>query len=130
MIQMIDIIRQFRPERIYLPYAKDQHPDHQNTYQMVVKAARYASFSGFAQCQYKKEWQTKELLCYEIWTPMEHVDFTEDITEYIEDKRRAMREHKSQLEKRDYDAALLGLNRYRGVISKKGKYCEAFKIVS
>lgn len=127
--KLIRTIRETRPERIYLPHEHDRHPDHQSTYHIVLKAAEYASHVDWAQYEFPYEWRTEELWCYEIWTPITYVDVAEDITEYIEQKVMAIREHKSQIEKRDFAEAIMSLNRYRAVMQNVGKYCEVFKVI-
>ncbi len=39
-----------------------------------------------------------------------------------------MAEHASQLANLAYDEAFCGLNRYRGVMTGRGRYCECFDI--
>jgi len=37
--------------------------------------------------------------------------------------------HKSQLEYIRYDEAICGLNRYRGIMTGQGEYCECFQVI-
>jgi LmbE family N-acetylglucosaminyl deacetylase len=68
-------------------------------------------------------------LAYEVWTPLSEFNYVEDISEFIDKKIAALKEHKSQIQQIRYDEAMEGLARYRGAMTGKGKYCEVFNIV-
>jgi LmbE family N-acetylglucosaminyl deacetylase len=68
------------------------------------------------------------ILAYEVWTPLARIAYVEDISPTLDLKRRAMAEHASQLANLAYDEAFCGLNRYRGVMTGRGRYCECFDI--
>ena len=47
----------------------------------------------------------------------------------MEQKLEALRMHASQIKYIRYDEAVMGLNRYRGIMSGKGDYCECFQLL-
>ena len=95
---------------------------------MVVEAIVRASGPWFQECS-GESWQVQTVLCYEVWTPIQEVSYAEDITEFINLKIEALKHHKSQIEEIRYDEAVKGLNRYRGIMTGKGKYCECFQVL-
>jgi len=69
------------------------------------------------------------MLTYEVWTPLSQYNLAVDISDFMQIKLAALREHKSQLAAIAYDEAVQGLNRYRGVTSGAGQYCECFQLI-
>ncbi|MCU0582152.1 MAG: hypothetical protein MUF26_06840, partial [Syntrophales bacterium] len=53
-----------------------------------------------------------------------------DVTPWIDLKLAAISCHASQVSTVAYDEAVKGLNRYRGVLSGMGDYCEAFQVIT
>lgn len=127
LIQLIDLIRQEQPDIVYIPHRADGHKDHIVTHELVVEAARRAGWRCYQGCK-GNSWKVKTILCYEVWTPLQEVSYLEDISEFMELKLRALRQHTSQLTDHKYDYGVEGLNRFRGSMKKTGKYCEAFQV--
>lgn len=125
---VVGLLRQERPELIYLPHARDMHRDHLKTHELVLEACRRAGGPWHPRCG-EHAWEVDWILAYEIWTPLSEVNMAEDISPYIETKIDAMRRHKSQLEHIAYDEAIRGLNRFRGVSLGRGEYCECFQVL-
>lgn len=122
------LIRRERPRRVYVPHAADVHKDHMKTHELVVEAIRRAAGPWFQECK-GKPWAVGTVLGYEVWTPLQHVTYAEDITDVMDTKLEALRQHKSQITDIQYDEGVQGLNRYRGVMTGKGEYCECFDVV-
>ncbi len=110
-----NLLRRYAPKVIYIPHKNDGHKDHRATHKIVAEALR-------------KEDDVREpsILCYEVWTPLERVSRSEDISDVMEKKLEALLEHKSQLEHLNFIEAIKGLNSYRGLMSRKGSYAECF----
>jgi LmbE family N-acetylglucosaminyl deacetylase len=102
--------------------------DHHFTWQLVIEACTKAAGPWFQDCP-TPPWSTSNILAYEVWTPLQQPSYIEDITSFMNDKLTALRCHQSQLEMIQYDEAVEGLNRYRGVMSGQGQYCEAFQVI-
>ncbi|OGY22990.1 MAG: hypothetical protein A2172_03595 [Candidatus Woykebacteria bacterium RBG_13_40_15] len=68
-------------------------------------------------------------MCYEVWTPLQEVSYVEDISKFLDLKIKALEQHKSQLQDINYDEAIKGLNRYRGIMTGKGRFCECFQVL-
>ena len=64
---------------------------------------------------------------YEVWTPLGNPNDLEDLSEIMPRKLRAIRCHRSQIESPRYDRAARGLNAYRGELSARCRYAEAYR---
>ena len=129
LVSIIRIIRENRPALIYMPHKNDAHKDHSVTSELFAEAIRRAAGPWFQECE-GHPWPTERILCYEVWTPLRDVSYAEDITAYLPLKMKALRSHASQLRSIRYDDAAKSLNRYRGIMTGKGRYCECFRALS
>jgi LmbE family N-acetylglucosaminyl deacetylase len=125
---IVALIRSKKPNIIYMPHIKDAVSDHMITASLVVEACRRAAGPWFQECG-EEPWSVKNILGYEIWTPVQNVGHCEDISDFIFAKMRALHMHKSQIEHLRYDEAIQSLNRYRGILTGKGNYCECFQLI-
>ena len=128
LIKIVNLIREKKPNIVYLPHKSDAHKDHIKTHELVIESIGRASGPWFQECK-GKPWSVDTVLCYEVWTPLQDVSYVEDITEFLELKLKALAQHKSQIQDIQYDDAVKGLNRYRGTMTGKGKYCECFQVL-
>lgn len=128
LIPVVNLIREIQPDIVYVPHKYDGHKDHIATNEIVIEAIERAR-SPFFQDLIGKPWLVKDVFCYEVWTPLQNISYVEDITIQMPRKLEAIAKHQSQIENRDYHEAIQGLNRYRGVMTRKGKYCECFEII-
>lgn len=102
-------------DRVYVPHAADDHPDHRAAARLVRRAMDDPP-------------RPVEVLGYEVWTPVPRIDAIVDITEWIEAKVAALREHRTQCEALRFDESARGLSRYRGEMHSwpGGPYAEVF----
>lgn len=114
MAKIEQILSDYQPNWVFLPSPLDYHRDH-------VKLSHALS----AQCQRAKS--VEALLFYEIWAPLP-ASHVVDISTVVEQKRQALQAHATAMACADYEAAMLGLNRYRGLYLGKGKLAEAFYV--
>ncbi len=124
---VMSLIRQLQPTRVYLPHDNDAVPDHQITSRLVTEAIRRAAGTWF-QAGGLEPWRVGTVLGYEIWTPLSTIGYSQDISPYIDLKLEALRIHRTQIETIAYDRAIEGLNRYRGIMSGIGQHCESFQL--
>ena len=108
-------IERHRPDVIYLPWEREGHADHHALYRIVTAAFDRGRCRAMA-------------LGYEVWNAM-IPDVIVDVTPVIEQKRRAMLCHESQLAYVRYDHALLGLSAYRSLHLRGAGYGEALRFV-
>jgi N-acetylglucosamine malate deacetylase 1 len=95
--EVVELIKLYKPEEIYLPHAKDSHKDHQATYELVKEAITQAEIAV-------------EILQYPIWLFWESLLFVQfkfddiadayrlSISSVQEQKNRAITAYRSQLE--------------------------------
>ncbi len=110
------ILGQCLPELIYLPHLGESHLDHQAAFPIVLAALEKISLSA-------------TLRLYEIWTPLIHYDWVENISSVMAKKMRAIRMHRSQLRQLAYDRAISGLNQYRGAFATN-RFAEVFQVTN
>lgn len=104
-----------RPRIVYAPHRHDDHPDHRAAAR-VVRLAAAASRPRI------------ELRHFEIWAPIQDIDYVVDVSDVIEDKLHAIRAYRSQCAVMAFDDAFAGLARYRGEMHSwpGGPYAEVF----
>ena len=108
----------FKPAIIYVPHDKEDHPDHREAAFLAQKA-----ISGL-----RKNITKPVLFMYEVWTPIQQMNYIVDISPFVETKRKAILAHKCQCDVLKFDEAIIGLNRYRGEMHSwpGGDYAEVF----
>ncbi len=125
--KVITIIRKEKPGLIFAPYTNDKHTDHKATAKLVLDSVWKAS-GPWHMGAGKKPWRTESVLMYETWTPIQEPEHFEDISKVISKKVKAINCFKSQVKDINYAEAVKGLNRFRGVMSGLGTYCECFEV--
>jgi LmbE family N-acetylglucosaminyl deacetylase len=119
---IVDIIRDTQPNRIYLPHASDGHPDHE-----AVFAATQQAFHEIDDTDFDAD--TCEVLGYEIWEPIKAPNhFIALSARGLAKKIQAMRVHKTQMLKMAYDDKIVQTATKRGQDSAISQYAEAFHL--
>ena len=121
-------LRDKKPTVVYTPHSGEAIPDHLETYRLVVEGCRRAAGPWFPECG-TEPWQVRTILGYEVWTPLSRVGYCRDITAFMSLKTEALQMHKTQTCGMPFHEAIQGLNRYRGIMSGKGDYCECFELI-
>jgi LmbE family N-acetylglucosaminyl deacetylase len=114
--QLRSLLAARTPDILYVPHPEEAHPDHAAA--VVIVRAALASLSSEAP--------RPQLRGYEVWSPLTRHHWVEDISAVMPQKVRAVRCYRSQLRLFRYDAAVRGLNRYRGILHAASRYAEAF----
>lgn len=116
--QVEELLRELRPDLVYLPFPTDRHPDHRTTNRIFLSALNVTRDLDPPMC------------CgFEVWTPIEP-NCLVDITSVIDIKRRALEQFASQMTSIDFGRCILGLHAYRSMIHLRGHgYAEAFVLV-
>lgn len=111
-----EIIKEVKPDEIYVNYPEDSHQDHRALAQAVISAARY----------------TKRVLFYESYTTLDfQPDIFVDIEAVLAQKLDSLKAHDSQINK-SYPTGLDILESARSIANYRGfqakvKYAEGFK---
>jgi LmbE family N-acetylglucosaminyl deacetylase len=109
--RLADEIRAFGPGQVLCPFPADGHADHQASALALALGARLAGWRGV-------------VLAYEVWSTL-WPNMAIDIGAFAGEKERLIRLYASQMSDRDYAAAVLGLNRFRGM-QHRVEFAEAF----
>ena len=119
VIRLQKTIENWQPRFIYAPHPTEMHVDHQAATRLLRR-----SLESCANARLKRT-----IRLYEVWTPMQQMDEIVDISNFVESKRAAIREHKTQIRAMRLDEAALALNRYRGEMHSwpGGDYAEVFQ---
>ena len=118
--KLVKVIERFQPVEVYTLHPElDRHASHRAVGKATVEALQLANSPA-------------ELWAYEVWGLFPHWDRLEDISEQLETKLAAIREHSSQTAAIQYDEGIAGLNRWRGVFAdphqekSPARYAEVF----
>ena len=106
---------------IYVTHDREMHADHQMAAILTYRALLALSLERPAKLP--------AVWMYEVWTPLQELNRIVDITEHMDAKLAAVRAHKTQCDIMPFDAAVEGLNRYRGEFHSwpGGPYAEVFR---
>lgn len=99
---------------IFIPNFIDTHFDHRSCFIHLQKMLR--------EKKYKSD---LKILFYEVWGTLTTPNVLVDISDVVDVKSEMIKCYASQLDRKDYLNAILGLNKYRGLTKNKA-YCEAF----
>ena len=118
--ELVEVIDEFRPDEVYTLHPElDRHASH--------RAAGKITGDALDRTDSKAE-----LWAYEVWGLFPRWDRLEDISDHLEMKLGAIREHRSQTAAIQYDDGIAGLNRWRGVFAdphqakSPARYAEVF----
>ncbi len=120
------LVRELRPDLVYVSHPGDAHPDHAALAEAAIDAVRRAGAHAFPELG--EPHHMGELRLYEVWTPLAGVAATVDISNVAGRKAAAIRSHASQRGTAAFDEIALGLNRYRSIHLRTATHVEAFGI--
>lgn len=129
--EVIRLVRQVRPDAVYLPHEHDGSFDHRAAHQLVMRAADMAGSRNFAHLG-EPHW-VPCVLGYEVWSPISRPSYLEDISAFAAAKAAALGCYASQVGKgagqaTHVGAAGLALAAYRGAATVGG-HREAFTVI-
>jgi LmbE family N-acetylglucosaminyl deacetylase len=110
------LLADYQPDWVFLPSPLDYHCDHVRIAAFLEPLCRQAP-------------SVTHLLFYEIWAPVPATHVV-DITEQAALKHQALLEHATAMPHGDYERAMDGLNRYRGLYLGRNRIAEAFWVES
>jgi len=129
LIKSTEVVRKVKPNIVYVHHAiPGDHRDHIATNEIAIEAIGRANNPCFQDCD-GDPWNTETILSYEVGTPFSNFNYVEDITDFLDTKIAALEEHKSQMEDINYSDLAKSLSQYRGIMNRKGTYCEAFNVL-
>jgi len=118
--RLAQVIDRFQPDEVYTLHPDlDRHSSHRAVGKITIDALEQLNSKA-------------DLWAYEVWGLFPHWDRLEDLSEQLEIKLAAIKEHRSQVAAIDYDEGIAGLNRWRGVFGdphqekSPARYAEVF----
>jgi len=90
---------------IFIPYIFDQHKDHKAVSLLLAN-----------NLQKRPHRSNLKIAFYEVWSTINLPQYFVDISAVMEDKKKMINFHKSQIATKDYAEKILGLNSYRGLL--------------
>jgi LmbE family N-acetylglucosaminyl deacetylase len=120
--KLVEVMTRLNPVEVYsLHETLDRHPGHRQAGRLVRESLNQAGLTP-----------SGGVWAFEVWGPFAGWDRLEYIDAYVEKKKRAIAEYRSQLATIPYGDGVLGLNRWRAVYADPmeaapaGAYAEAF----
>ncbi|HKQ99363.1 MAG TPA: bacillithiol biosynthesis deacetylase BshB1 [Pyrinomonadaceae bacterium] len=92
---LVRVIRAHKPKVIFTSHWDDPHPDHAATCRIVREAARLASMRRYDE-EYGLESVRVPALAHNVSSRLVIPSFIVDVSEFVEEKMRAIRAHVSQ----------------------------------
>ncbi|MBL8829134.1 MAG: PIG-L family deacetylase, partial [Planctomycetaceae bacterium] len=110
------LLQQTKYGRIFCPWAKDNHGDHQATFQWLKHVLGQTHYD----C---------DVWLYEVWRPL-HPTLVLPLGNSMDAKIAAIHAHASQLKVMNYLEGFCGLAAYRGLTSPPARFAEAFIVAT
>jgi LmbE family N-acetylglucosaminyl deacetylase len=127
-VKLIHIIREFKPEIVFIHSSYDCFPDHQVVSQLSKSAIQAAGGPWYGDAGLIPH-HVRNVFGFEVWNPIQSPQMIISIENSIDRKIQALKCHTSQIESVNYIGAVRGLNEYRGAVTMSGRYAEAFEVV-
>lgn len=113
--ELAHVYNEFEPDWVLVPSPYESHRDHLGVCFHVLN-------------HWASQGTKVRLLCYEVWGGLTANQLV-DITPVMETKRKMIRAYQIPLSYLDYEEAIMGLARYRGLVlsqANEPRYAEAF----
>lgn len=92
-VKVINVIRKYRPKLAIIPFWKDRHPDHENSYKLLKDAI---FISGLVKFETSLEYYRPDIVISYMLHHEFDPSFIVDISKYYKEKMNAVCSYKSQ----------------------------------
>lgn len=127
-IKLIQFIRNFKPESVFIHSSFDNFSDHQVVSKLSLFAIHAASGPWYSDAGSIPH-QVSHIFGFEVWNPIQSPQMNINIEKSMDRKIEALSCHISQITNFNYIGAIRGLNEYRGAMSMSGKFTESFEVI-
>jgi len=120
-MQIIDIVRQWRPSIVFAPWPDERHPDHVRSGRLVSDASFY---SGLRKIETKLPAHRPQAVIYYLQNYLPPLSFVMDVSEAWETKMKAVNCYKSQFfdRKSKEPRTFIAEEKFLEMIEARGKH--------
>jgi N-acetylglucosamine malate deacetylase 1 len=120
-MQIIDIVRRWRPSIVFAPWPDERHPDHVRSGRLVAEASFYA---GLRKIETKLAAHRPQAVVYYLQNYLPPLSFVMDVTEAWETKMKAVNCYKSQFfdQKSKEPRTFIAEEKFLEMIEARGKH--------
>ncbi len=120
-LQIIEIVRRWRPEIVFAPWPDERHPDHARAGRLVAEASFYA---GLRKLKTRGEAHRPQAVVYYLQNYLPPLSFVIDVTDTWEMKMKAIHAYKSQFfnAKAKEPRTFIAEERFLDMIEARGKH--------
>lgn len=117
MKKIMELVRKIKPDLVYLPHERDNYYDHEQANKLIMRALDMSGSNNFIKFG-GSPWWVENVLAYEVRSPLEKYQYTEDISDVINKKIAALKLYRSQ-------SASAG--NVSDFVSEKGKFLSGYR---
>lgn len=122
ILEIVSVIRKYKPRLVFAPYYEDRHPDHGNCAHLVEEAVFSSGIKRVEDSEGQNSHKPENLYFYQI-NGLNKPEFYIDITNQIDKKAKALEAYTSQFEKNPGGVETPLTNGYvEAVISRERAY--------
>jgi bacillithiol biosynthesis deacetylase BshB1 len=92
-MQIIEVVRRWRPSLVFAPWPEDRHPDHTRAGRLITEACFYA---GLRSLETERDAHRPQVVIYYLLNYMTPPSFVVDVSDTWKTKMRAIGAYKSQ----------------------------------
>jgi N-acetylglucosamine malate deacetylase 1 len=120
-MQIIEIVRRWRPSIVFAPWPDERHPDHVRSGRLVAEASFYA---GLRKIETKLPAHRPQAVVYYLQNYLPPLSFVTDVTEAWETKMKAVNCYKSQFfdQKSKEPRTFIAEEKFLEMIEARGKH--------
>jgi len=120
-IQIVDIVRRWRPSIVFAPWPDERHPDHSRSGRLVAEASFYA---GLRKIETKLPAHRPQAVVYYVQNYLPPVSFVTDVSDVWGTKMKAVHCYKSQFfdRKSKEPRTFIAEEKFLEMIEARGKH--------
>lgn len=120
-LQIIDVVRRWRPQIVFAPWPDERHPDHARAGRLVTDASFYA---GLTKLKTRREAHRPHVVVYYLQNYLPPLSFVIDVSESWKTKMNAIQAYKSQFfnPKSKEPRTFIAEERFLEMIDARGKH--------
>ena len=120
-LQIIEIVRRWRPQIVFAPWPDERHPDHARAGRLIPEATFYA---GLRKLKTRGEAHRPQAVVYYLQNYLPPLSFVIDVTDTWEMKMKAIHAYKSQFfnAKSKEPRTFIAEARFLDMIEARGKH--------